>query len=221
MNERNPAAGAALVIIDVQNDFCPGGSLPIREGDQVVKPINRIAPIFSWVVATKDWHPLGHVSFATSHPGKKVMERIQAGAVDQLLWPDHCVQDTVGSDLHAGLDIKPVSYILHKGFKPDMDAYSAFFENDRQGSTGLEFLLKGLGCSRVFLCGLATDVCVMDSAMDALRIGFETWLVTDACRGIDNPPGTLAKSLAAMREAGVQSVSADEILGWAGLRDQT
>ena len=149
---------SALVIVDVQKDFCPGGSLAIKDGDAVIETINLIAPRFAYAAATKDWHPAGHVSFASSHPGTKPFDVAETGGIKQTLWPDHCVQGTPGADFHPALDTRPISSVIHKGGNPKMDSYSAFFENDMKTPTGLQFLLKGLGYTRVFLCGLATDV---------------------------------------------------------------
>jgi len=212
MNLKETLRNSALVVVDVQNDFCPGGSLPIASGDEVVDVINLMAPEFAFVAATKDWHPAGHVSFATSHPGRKPFDVVSAGGVDQTLWPDHCVAGTAGADFHPRLDTRPVSCVLHKGRNPRMDSYSAFFENDMKTPTGLEFLLRGLGFSRVFLCGLATDVCVYFSAMDAVRLGFDTYVVADACRGVDVPPGSVEKALHSLSAAGALVVSSREIL---------
>jgi len=193
-----------LLVIDVQNDFCPGGSLAVEEGDAVVPVINRIMPLFSRVVATQDWHPEGHVSFASRHPGRKPLDMIDAAGVRQVLWPDHCVQGTRGAELHPRLDARRIALVLRKGFRPGLDSYSAFFENDGTTDTGLRYWLKGLRVREVCLCGLATDYCVHASALDARRLGFRVTLVRDACRGVDSPKGSLAEALAAMEKAGVR-----------------
>lgn len=207
MNER------ALLVIDVQNDFCPGGSLPVPDGDRVVPVINRLAPRFSRAAATQDWHPPGHVSFASAHSGRRPFETIalpSLGDRPQELWPDHCLAGSRGAELHPALDLRPFTLILRKGFRAELDSYSAFFENDRRTSTGLAYWLKGLGVEEVWLSGLATDVCVYHSALDAVKLGFAVFLVEEACRGIDQPPGSLARKLAELEAAGVRRVGADE-----------
>jgi nicotinamidase/pyrazinamidase len=203
--------GAALLVIDLQNDFCPGGSLAVREGDRVVPVVNRIAPLFPAAVATQDWHPEGHVSFASSHRGKEVFDVVEAGGIGQVLWPEHCVQGTEGAALHPALDLRPYRMILRKGTRKDLDSYSAFFENDGITPTGLSAYLRGLGIGAVYLAGLATDFCVCCSAMDALRLGFRTVLVGDAVRGVDIPEGGVARALERMRRAGVLIVDSAEI----------
>ena len=200
---------SALIVVDVQNDFCPGGSLAIQEGDAVVDIINRIAPRFAYTAATKDWHPAGHISFASSHAGKKPFEVITDGG-GQTLWPDHCVQGAPGAEFHPGLDTRPFSAVIHKGRRPGMDSYYAFFENDRATPTGLEFLLRGLGYGRVFLCGLAADVCVFYSARDALSLGFETYLIEDASKGV--APGSTQDALAQLKEAGASIITSKEMM---------
>ena len=196
----------ALVVIDVQNDFCPGGALPVAEGDRVVPVINRLAARFQRVVATQDWHPPGHVSFASSHPGRRPFESIDM----QQLWPDHCLAGSRGAELHPQLDTRPFALIVRKGARRELDSYSAFFENDRSTPTGLGYYLQGLGVGEVWLAGLATDVCVYHSAMDARKLGFTVFLVEEACRGIDQPPGSLGERLAEMKAAGVHPVGAGE-----------
>jgi len=202
---------SVLVVVDVQNDFCPGGSLPVRGGDEIVGTINRVSPSFAYVVATKDWHPADHVSFASNHPGGKPFETADAGGVVQTLWPDHCVRGTSGAEFHPGLDTRPFSCVLHKGTRNSLDSYSAFFENDRKTPTGLDYLLRGLGFGTVFLCGLATDVCVFFSAMDSVGLGYETYLIEDASRGVDLPPGSVRKAVESLASAGVRVVSSAEL----------
>ena len=196
----------ALVVIDVQNDFCPGGALPVAEGDRVVPVINRLAARFQRVVATQDWHPPGHVSFASSHPGRRPFESIGS----QQLWPDHCLAGSRGAELHPKLDTRPFALIVRKGARRELDSYSAFFENDWSTPTGLGYYLQGLGVGEVWLAGLATDVCVYHSAMDALKLGFTVFLAGEACRGIDQPPGSLGKRLDEMKGAGVRLAGAEE-----------
>jgi nicotinamidase/pyrazinamidase len=200
-----------LLVVDVQNDFCPGGSLAVRDGDRVVPVINALAGSFRRVVATQDWHPAGHVSFASSHPDRKPFESIRLGDLDQTLWPDHCVAGTSGAEFHPQLDTRGFDLILRKGSDPGLDSYSAFFENDRRTATGLAPYLEGLGLRRVFLAGLATDYCVYHSAIDALRLGFEVHVITDACRGIDSPPGSLQERLRELREAGAALSNSGEL----------
>ncbi len=202
---------SALVIVDVQADFCPGGALAVDEGDAVVPVINRIEREFKTVVATQDWHPAGHVSFASSHSGKNPLETVRAGGTDQVLWPDHCVQGSRGADFHPDLETDSVALILRKGRDPQLDSYSGFFENDMKTPTGLEFYLRGLGKTRVYLCGLATDYCVFYSALDAARLGFETFVIEDACRGVDFPKGSVASALDAMRRQGVSIIDAADM----------
>jgi nicotinamidase/pyrazinamidase len=193
-----------LLIIDVQNDFCPGGSLAVDGGDEVVPVINGMLPQFTRVVATQDWHPADHVSFASSHPGRKPLDVVDAGGIEQVLWPDHCIQGTRGAELHARLSVGRIELVLRKGLRRALDSYSAFFENDRRTDTGLRFYLKGMRTREIFICGLATDYCVKASALDARRLGFRVTLVADACRGVDFPTGSVEKSLAEMRKAGVK-----------------
>jgi nicotinamidase/pyrazinamidase len=192
-----------LLIIDVQNDFCPGGSLAVEEGDTVVPVINAIMPFFHRVVATQDWHPPDHVSFASRHPGRKPLDRVDADGIEQVLWPDHCIQATRGAELHPRLETGRIELVLRKGLRRNLDSYSAFFENDHRTDTGLRFYLKGMETRELFVCGLATDYCVLASAMDARRLGFRVTLVRDACRGVDFPKGSVQEALAAMEKAGV------------------
>ena len=204
--------GRALLVIDVQNDFCPGGSLAVAEGDRVVPVINRLAPRFAKVVATQDWHPPGHVSFASSHPGGRAFQSVELpGGQRQMLWPEHCLAGSHGAELHPGLETWPISLIVRKGSRVELDSYSAFFENDRRTPTGLGACLRELGCGELYLCGLATDVCVYYSAQDALRLGFAVRLVQDACRGIDQPAGSLQERLQELARAGVRILDSSEV----------
>ena len=201
----------ALLVVDVQNDFCPGGSLAVEEGDHVVEVINRLMPLFERVVATQDWHPKDHVSFASSHPGKKVLDIVDSDGIQQVLWPDHCVQGTPGAELFSRLEIGRIELVLRKGLRRRLDSYSAFFENDHVTDTGLRYYLAGLGTREIFLCGLATDYCVRSSALDARRLGFEVSVVRDACRGVDFPQGSVEKALAEMKAAGVRLVNSTDV----------
>ena len=194
---------AALIVVDVQHDFCPGGALAVPEGDAVVPVINRLASRFADVVLTQDWHPGGHASFASAHPGRQPFETIELPYGAQTLWPDHCVQGSAGAALHPGLDIPHAELVIRKGCHPDIDSYSAFRENDRKTPTGLAGYLRERGIARLVLCGLATDFCVCCSALDAREFGFAAAVALAACRGIDLD-GSLARALTAMAEAGVE-----------------
>jgi nicotinamidase/pyrazinamidase len=191
-----------LLLIDVQNDFCPGGALAVPCGDEVVPEVNRLAAEFAHVILTQDWHPHGHASFASSHPGRQPFETIEVAYGQQILWPNHCVQGTPGAAFHAALEVRHAELIVRKGFRGAIDSYSAFFENDHRTPTGLVGYLRERGLERLTLCGLATDFCVLYSALDGRRAGFEVSVVTSACRGIDID-GSLDRALASMHEAGV------------------
>jgi nicotinamidase/pyrazinamidase len=191
-----------LLVIDVQNDFCPGGALAVPQGDEIIPVVNRLAASYAHVLLTQDWHPRGHASFASSHPGKHPFETIEVTYGAQILWPDHCVQGTPGAAFHPGLDIPHAELVLRKGFRSIIDSYSAFRENDHRTATGLAGYLRERGFERVALCGLATDFCVAFSAIDARQAGFEVSVVTSACRGID-VDGSLAQAMRSMSEAGV------------------
>ncbi|MES0862205.1 bifunctional nicotinamidase/pyrazinamidase [Ruegeria sp. SCPT10] len=191
----------ALIVIDVQNDFCPGGALAVAGGDEVVAPINAMMGDFDAVILTQDWHPAGHSSFASSHPGKAPFEMIDMPYGPQVLWPDHCVQGTDGAAFHPGLRTD-ADLIIRKGFRSAIDSYSAFFENDRETPTGLKGYLDTRGLSKVTLVGLATDFCVHYSAVDAAQLGLDVIVRLDACRGIDMD-GSMAAAEQAMRTAGV------------------
>jgi nicotinamidase/pyrazinamidase len=194
-----------LLVIDVQNDFCPGGALAVGEGDAVVPVINRLAERFEHVVLTQDWHPAGHSSFASSHPGAAPFETIAMPYGSQTLWPDHCVQGTPGAAFHSELLTNRAQLVIRKGFRGAIDSYSAFYENDRRTPTGLAGYLRERGLKRVFLAGLATDYCVYYSAVDARREGFDAIVIENGCRAIDLG-GSLAAAWAGMAEAGVRRV---------------
>jgi len=200
-----PGDDDLLLIIDVQIDFCPGGALAVADGDAVVPVINRLAERFDHIVLTQDWHPSGHSSFATSHPGSAPFETIGMPYGQQILWPDHCVQGTPGAAFHSQLDTRRAELVVRKGFRPAIDSYSAFYENDRCTPTGLAGYLRERGLQRIFLTGLATDFCVYYSALDARRLGFDTVLIESGCRAIDMA-GSLDAAWAAMAAAGVQRV---------------
>jgi nicotinamidase/pyrazinamidase len=191
-----------LIIVDVQNDFCPGGALAVPHGDEIVAAVNRLAGEFRHVVLTQDWHPRGHASFASSHPGKQPFEVTEVAYGQQILWPDHCVQATHGAAFHPDLAVPHAELVLRKGFRSAIDSYSAFFENDHRTPTGLVGYLRERRLDCLTLCGLATDFCVLYSAIDGRKAGFEVGVVTRACRGIDLD-GSLDRALASMSEAGV------------------
>lgn len=201
----------ALIVVDVQNDFCPGGALAVPRGDEVVPVINTLARNFENVVLTQDWHPAKHTSFASRHPGKRPFETITLAYGEQVLWPDHCVQGTPGAEFHPGLDIPHAQMIVRKGYRPDVDSYSGFLEADRVTPTGLGGYLQERGIRRLLVAGLATDFCVAWTALDARRLGFEAIIVEDACRAIDTPAvrgGSLAKAWADLAAAGVSRTTA-------------
>ena len=195
-----------LLIIDVQNDFCAGGALAVSDGDAVVPVVNRLAKRFAHVALTQDWHPSGHSSFATSHSGSAPFESIEMPYGRQTLWPDHCIQGTSGAAFHPQLETERAELVIRKGFRTEIDSYSAFYENDRRTPTGLAGYLRERGLRRIFLVGLATDYCVYYSALDARRLGFDTVLVEAGCRAIDLA-GSLDAAWAGMAEAGVQRVN--------------
>jgi nicotinamidase/pyrazinamidase len=192
-----------LLVVDVQNDFCANGALAVPDGDAVVPVINRLAKHFEHIVLTQDWHPSGHSSFATTHPGKAPFEMIAMPYGQQTLWPDHCIQGMPGAGFHPQLSVQRAELVIRKGFRTEIDSYSAFFENDRRTPTGLAGYLRERGFRRVFLVGLATDFCVYYSALDARKLGFDVVVIESACRGIDLG-GSMAAAWNAMDEAGVQ-----------------
>lgn len=199
-----------LLVVDVQNDFCPGGNLAVPHGGEVVPVINRLAARFAHVILTQDWHPRGHLSFASSHPGKQPFESIEVAYGKQELWPDHCVQGTSGAAFRQDLDISHAELVLRKGYHRTIDSYSAFYENDRRTHTGLAGYLRERGLSRVFVAGLAFDFCVRFSCEDAHREGFEALVVEDACRGIDLA-GSTDKTHSALAELGVMEVESEAV----------
>jgi nicotinamidase/pyrazinamidase len=216
LNSRSPHrpdAQTALIVVDVQNGFVTGGNLAVPQGEAVVPVINRIAPSFVNVMLTQDWHPSGHASFASSHAGKRPFETTTLAYGTQVLWPEHCVQGSHDAMLHADLHVPQAQLIIRKGFHPQVDSYSAFQEADRQTPTGLDGYLKQRGITRLFVCGLATDFCVAWTALDARRLGYETWVIEDATRAIDLD-GSLQKAWSEMAAQGVGRIqSADLALG--------
>ncbi|TNB98704.1 bifunctional nicotinamidase/pyrazinamidase [Pseudomonas jessenii] len=201
----------ALLVIDVQNDFIPGGQLAVPEGDQIVPLINRLGGLFKQVVIAQDWHPSGHASFASSHPGHQPYEVIQLPYGEQVLWPEHCVQGTAGAEFHPELNLPHAQLIIRKGCNPDIDSYSAFLEADRCTTTGLAGYLKERGIDTVYMVGLALDFCVMFSALDARAAGFNAFVVLDACRAIDRD-GSLAAAMERMQTAGVGLIQSNQLI---------
>jgi nicotinamidase/pyrazinamidase len=204
---------SALVLVDLQRDFLPGGALAVPEGDRVVPLANRLARRFGLVVATQDWHPPDHVSFAANHPGRSPGDVIEIGELHQVLWPVHCVQFTPGAAFAPGLDTSRISRIFAKGTQRDVDSYSGFFDNLRRRSTGLGEFLEAQQVAQVYVLGLATDYCVRATALDARSLGFDTRLVVDACRGVELHPGDVQRALTDMQRAGVELVHSGELLG--------
>jgi nicotinamidase/pyrazinamidase len=201
-----PTETDVFIVVDVQNDFLPGGALAVPKGDEVIAPINALAARFAHVVMTQDWHTPGHVSFASSHPGKKPFEVITlADGSTQVLWPDHCVQGSKGAEIAAAIQIPKAELVIRKGYHPNVDSYSAFKEADRKTTTGLAGYLKERGFTRVFVAGLATDFCVGWTAIDARGAGLDTYVIEDASRGIDTG-GSMAQAFADMQKAGVQRI---------------
>jgi nicotinamidase/pyrazinamidase len=205
-----PADADVLLVVDVQKDFCPGGRLAVPRGDEIVPIVNRLATAFTNVVLTQDWHPPGHLSFASSHAGREPFQTIDVAYGTQVLWPDHCVQHTPGAEFRDDLHIPHAALVIRKGFRRAIDSYSAFYENDRVTPTGLAGYLRERGLRRVFLAGLAFDFCVRYSAEDAHREGFEVIVIEDACRGID-VDGSVAATRRRLAELNVRCLTAEEI----------
>lgn len=202
---------SAFLVVDLQNDFCEGGALAVPGGGEVVGIVNSLVPRFDRVVLSQDWHPAGHVSFASSWPGRELYESVEAEGIPQILWPEHCVQGSPGAAFHPGLRTDGASLILRKGFRPRLDSYSCFFENDRKTSTGLDGWLRSTGVSELYVAGLATDFCVLYTALDALRLGLSVTVVEDAIRGVDQPSGSAGRALAEMKRKGVNFVDSGSI----------
>ncbi len=201
-----------LIVIDVQNDFCPGGALAVADGDSVIETIHRVAPLFPHIVLTQDWHPPDHTSFATAYPGKRPFEQVELNYGLQTLWPPHCVQGSKGAEFHPALHLTQAELVLRKGFNPRIDSYSAFFENDRVTPTGLAGYLEERDLTRVFFAGLAYDYCVGCSALDARRLGLSAYVLHDACRAIDLN-GSAAKIETAFARAGVSVIKCAAFFG--------
>jgi nicotinamidase/pyrazinamidase len=201
----------ALILVDIQNDFVPGGALAVPKGDEVVAVANRLMPHFDLVVATQDWHPKGHGSFASTH-GRAMGELIDLNGLPQVLWPDHCVQGSGGADFVPGLDVAGIHEVIRKGSDPGIDSYSGFFDNGQRKAPGLESYLRSRGVDEVYAMGLATDYSVKATAMDAVRLGFKTYLILDGCRGVNLHPGDVEKAVEEMKAAGVRVCSAEDLL---------
>jgi nicotinamidase/pyrazinamidase len=201
----------ALILVDIQNDFLPGGALGVPHGDEVIPVANRVAPKFALVVATQDWHPADHGSFAANHPGKEPGDVIDLNGIEQILWPVHCVQDTPGAAFAGALDTSRFARVFHKGTDPAIDSYSTFFDNARRKATGLGDYLKEQGVRDVYILGLATDYCVKFSALDAIELGFNTHVIEDGCRAVNLQPGDAAKSIAEMQAGGATVVSSHDL----------
>ncbi|KAA8995235.1 bifunctional nicotinamidase/pyrazinamidase [Affinibrenneria salicis] len=207
-----PDAGAALIVVDVQNGFTPGGNLAVNDGDKIIPLINRLAAVFDNIIITQDWHPAGHISFAGSHPGKQPFETIETHYGPQVLWPAHCVQGSRDAALHSDLHLPGAQLIIRKGYHKDIDSYSAFEEADHKTPTGLSGYLTERGITTVYITGLATDFCVAWTAMDARKYGFNAWVIEDATKGIDIN-GSLAAAWQAMESKGVRRIASGSLLG--------
>lgn len=202
---------AALVLVDIQNDFCEGGALEVADASAIIPLANRLQRQFELVIATQDWHPENHTSFASNHPGHGISDVVRTDKILQILWPDHCIQNTRGAEFHHALDVSRVSKIFHKGIDSNLDSYSAFFDNEHLRATGLGDYLRQHGVEDVYVLGLATDYCVKYSALDARQLGFNTYVIEDACRGVDLAEGDVVRSLEEMRAAGVHIITSDVI----------
>jgi nicotinamidase/pyrazinamidase len=201
----------ALILVDLQNDFCPGGALEVSRGDEVIAVANQLARRFELVVATQDWHPPDHGSFATQHPGKQPYELVDLHGLTQVLWPVHCVQGSAGAAFVTGLDAAATAVVFQKGTDPTVDSYSGFFDNGRRKATGLGDFLRGRGVEQVYVMGLATDYCVKFTALDAVSEGFDTFLIEDGCRGVELNAGDCDAAVAEMRAAGVTILSSGDL----------
>jgi len=202
----------ALILVDLQNDFMPGGALAVENGDQVIPVANKLQSAFDLIVASQDWHPANHGSFAANHPGKQPGEVIQLNGLDQILWPEHCIQETDGAAFAPDLDRNRITKIFFKGVNPDIDSYSTFFDNGRKHSTGLADYFREKGIEQLYIMGLATDYCVKFSALDAVDLGFNVVLIQDGCRGVELSPGDTNAAVREMQKAGVTLSDSDDIL---------
>jgi nicotinamidase/pyrazinamidase len=201
----------ALILVDFQNDFMPGGALPVPSGDAVAPVANQLQAHFPIVVATQDWHPPNHCSFAVNHPGHRPGDLIQLHGLSQILWPEHCVQNTPGAEFASSLSLTRIAQVFQKGVDPDIDSYSGFFDNGHRRATGLEVYLRERNVTDVYVVGLATDYCVKFTALDAIALGFTTFVIEDACRGVDLESGDVSKAIAEMRQAGAQVILSGQL----------
>lgn len=201
-----------LILVDIQNDFTPGGVLAVPEGDQVARVANRLMPYFDHVVATQDWHPADHGSFASQHPGNEVGGVVELAGLKQILWPDHCVQGSHGAELVETLETDRINQIVQKGTYRETDSYSGFFDNGGQHATGLDEYLRQIGTDELYIMGLATDYCVKFTVLDALQLGHDVTLVIDGCRGIDQTPGDVDTAIEEMKSAGAAVCTSDEVI---------
>lgn len=199
-----------LIITDIQNDFCPGGALAVAGGNEIIPIVNSLTQKFDKVAATQDWHPSDHVSFAATH-NKELYDVITIDGIQQVMWPVHCVQGSLGADFHKDLDLRPVDLIIRKGSHRSIDSYSTFMENDKKTITGLHSYLQGFAIQDLYFCGLATDYCVYYSAVDARNMGFNVSVILDACRGVDVPAGNIAATVQAMKERGIRILNHDDL----------
>jgi nicotinamidase/pyrazinamidase len=202
----------ALILVDLQNDFCPLGALPVTEGDQVIPVANALMPLFRTVVATQDWHPANHGSFAANHPWRKPGQVIDLHGLPQVLWTIHCVQESFGAEFVAELHTDAITQVFRKGTDPEIDSYSGFFDNGHRRATGLGDWLTGRGITEVFIMGLATDYCVKFTVLDALQLGFKTYLIQDGCRGVNLQEGDADRAVTEMRDHGVTVITAEQLL---------
>ena len=202
----------ALILVDIQNDFLPGGALAVPEGDKIIPTVNQLQAVFPIVVATQDWHPPDHGSFAASHPGRNVFEQVDLNGLPQTLWPVHCVQNTEGAELAVRLDREQIAKVFPKGTDAGIDSYSGLFDNGHRKSTGLGEWLKARGVAEVFVCGLATDYCVKFTALDAAQLGFRTHFIEDASRGVNLQPNDVKNAIEEMKRAGIAVVQSAELL---------
>ncbi len=201
-----------LLLVDIQNDFLPGGALAVGKGDQVVSVANRLLAYFDLVVATQDWHPADHLSFASQHPGREIGDVVELDGLRQVLWPDHCIEGTPGAALATELDVSRIDRVFHKGTHRTIDSYSGFFDNGHRQATGLAKFLRECGIVEVFILGLATDYCVKFTALDAVELGFATHLILDGCRGVDVRPGDVRRAIEELQAAGVRMTDSARVI---------
>ncbi|HTM63232.1 MAG TPA: bifunctional nicotinamidase/pyrazinamidase [Gammaproteobacteria bacterium] len=205
-------ADKVLILVDLQNDFCEGGALEVPGGSEVIPLANKLQSYFELIIATQDWHPSNHTSFASNHPGHGIGDVVRTDKILQILWPDHCVQNTKGAEFHPELETKQIVKIFHKGVNAEIDSYSAFYDNEHLRATGLGDYLKQQGVTDVYILGLATDYCVKYSALDAVGLGFNVYVITDVCRGVDLAPGDIDAAINQMRASGVHIIQSEDVI---------